>query len=54
MPSRPPVPAAGFELELPASDVESCPPVIESKKSDSPLFVDDELDEGEDDEESLS
>lgn len=37
---KPPVPAAALELELAGSDVESCWPVIESKKSDRPLFVD--------------
>lgn len=53
--SNPPVPAAELELEPVESDVESCCPVIEFKKSDKPLFVDDdELDEGEEDEESLS
>lgn len=52
--SNPPVPAAELELEPVESDVESCCPVMEFKKSDKPLFVDDELDEGEEDEESTS
>lgn len=53
--SRPPVPAAELELDPVESDVESCCPVIEFKKSDKPLLVDDdELDEGDEDDDSLS
>jgi len=51
---KPPVPAAELELDPAGSEVESCCPVIESKKSDRPLFVDEDELEGEDDDVSLS